>query len=386
MSIVIADGSNKIIINNVTFDEDSNGFLCFEDADDDAIFRYDLSFKLDEVPSDKYTEKIFLFKNDLITNNTLFKIKLKEKPEANKHVGYAFPMSALKDNPDLFSNEHLKKMAFNVIQKLLSEKDLSIKSNHTNYRSDAAYQLSDFYDEDIVIISICDQLVTFENYDFMNYLPSLYKYGFRFAPHYNFATAVSECNVITNKFAEIKSGITLSIPSNQLHLNHFINSLLKNELFLKDNEIARFHLYYQVIEMMMEKVYKNEFNNELIKKFSSLSSFDLKDSQRNMTRESYSLDKLVGSNYTTINSDILEELSVRIEDFLSYVQVALNVNDISSKIYKVRNTLFHGYSKILEKTILDKRKVTDYLKKVNDSFEYLIIDVITTYQDHILKE
>lgn len=382
MPLIIADGSNRITINHVRFDEDFNGFLCYEDLDDDEIFRYDLAFKLDKVPSDDYTEKIYLFKNDLITNNTLFRIKLKEKPDVNKLVGYIFPMSALKDNPELFSNEHLKKMAFNVVRKLLSEIDLSIGSNHSSYRSDAAYELSDFYDEDLVIVAICDQFVTFENYDFMDYLPSLYKYGFRFAPHYNFNPPSSDCNVIINKFTAIHSGITLTIPGNKLHLNHFINSLLRNELFLKDNEIARFHLYYQVIEMMMEKVYKNEFSNELIRKFTSLSSYDLKESQRNMTRESYSLDKLVGTNYTSINSDILEELPIRIEDFLSYVQVPLGVSDISSKIYKVRNTLFHGYSKILEKTSLDKLKINHYLKKVNDSFEYLIIEVITTYKDH----
>ncbi|MNK04083.1 hypothetical protein D3C87_219390 [compost metagenome] len=384
MSLVIAHGTNQIPINHVVFDQVSNDFLCYEDENDDPIFRYTLPFAIAALPSPQFTEKIYLFKNDFVTSNVLLKLKLKEKPDQNKLVGYIFPMSALKDNPGIFPNEHLKSTAFNVILKLLKEQDLSLTANSPIYRTDAAYELTDFYDEDLVVVAVCDQFVTFPDYDFMDYLPALYRYGFRLAPNFNFSPPASDCDVVINNYLGLQAAVNISIPKNQLHLNYFINSLLKNDLFLKDNEVARFHLYYQVVEMMMERVYKNEFKNELIIKFSTLAAYDIKESARDMVKETYSLDKLVGSNYSLINNDILDELHLRIEDLLAYIRITYNSQEISRKIYKVRNVLFHGYSKVLENRHLDKNRINTYLKKVNDSFEYLLIDIVTSYRDHVV--
>jgi hypothetical protein len=383
MSLVISHGSSQLIINHVEFDVASNGFLCYDDKGDDPIFRYDLPYNLADLPNPGLTEKIYLFKNDLITSRRLFKLKLKDKPESNKLVGYIFPLNAFSDNPDIFDNIHLKKLAFNVLQKLLEEKDLSIKAHSPFYRTDAVYTLTDFYDEDLIVIVVCDQLVTFPNYSFEDYLPALYKLGFRIAPNFNFIVPSSNCDTILNNFSLLQATVTVGIPKNRLHLNYFISSLVKNELFLKDNEVARFHLYYQVIEMLMEKVYKNEVNIEVISKFRSLPSFDVKELLRETMKETYSLEKLVGSNYSVIDAEIMEELNFHIDTFLAYVGITYNGKGISSKIYKIRNILFHGYSKILENVLLDKLKVDLHLKKINDSFEYLIFDAITSYKDRI---
>ena len=384
MSLVITNGTNQIPISYVAFDQASNCFLCYEDKNDEPIFRYDLPFTIAALPSAQYTEKIYLFKNDFVTSNVLLKLKLKETPIPKQLVGYIFPLSSLKDNPSIFSNEHLKSTAFNVLYKLLSERDLSLKANSPIYRTDGAYELTDFYDEDLIVVVICDQFVAFPNYSFVDYLPALFKFGFRMAPHYNFNPPPSDCNLILDNYNQLQAAVTISIPKNQLHLNYFINSLLKNDLFLKDNEVARFHLYYQVVEMMMEKVYKNEFKNQIIEKFNTLAAYDIKESSRTLTKETFSLDKLVGTNYSTIDGNILDELRICIESFLAYIGITYNSNEVSAKIYKVRNTLFHGYSKILENSHLDKLRINNHLKKVNDALEYLLIDIVTTYKDHVV--
>jgi len=382
MSLVIANGNNLLTVESVVFDADSNAFFCYEKMDEDPIFTYSLPFIVAELPSNQFTEKIFLFKNDLLASRKLLKIKLKEKPGDNKLVGYVFSLSALIENSDIFDNIHLQKIAFNVLKKLLEEKDLSLRAKTPAYRSDSAYNLCDFYDEDLVVIAVCDQFVEFQNYSFTNYLPALYTYGFRIAPSHNFNPPTSNSQVIIDNFNSLRAAITVSIPKNSLHLNYFIQSLIKNDLFLIDNEVARFHLYYQVIEMMLEKVYKNEIKIGVLSRFASLSSFDIKENLRETMKETYSLDKLTGGNYTKIKSEILEELHLNIDSFLKYVSIEYEAVEISRKIYKVRNLLFHAYSKILENAQLEKNTINARLKNVNDSFEYLLIEIISSYDDY----
>lgn len=383
MSLVIANGNNLLTIKSVVFDANTNTFLCYDKIDEDPIFSYALPFTIAELPSDQFTEKIYLFKNDLLASRKLLKVKIKEKPGDNKLVGYIFSLSALVENSDIFDNIHLQKIAFNVLKKLLEEKDLSLSAKTPQYRTDSTYNLSDFYDEDLVVIAICDQFVEFPSYSFTNYLPELYKYGFRISPNYNFHPPPSSSQVIINNFNSLQAAITLSIPKNNLHLNYFIQSLIKNDLFLSENEVARFHLYYQVIEMMLEKVYKNEIKIDILSKFTSLSSFDIKENLRETMKETYSLDKLTGGNYTKIKQEILEELHLNIDSFFNYVSINFEATEISRKIYKVRNLLFHAYSKILENPKLEKNIINDRLKNVNDSFEYVLIEIISSYKDYV---
>lgn len=382
MSLVITNGTNLLTIKSVVFDADSNAFFCHEKIDEDPIFTYPLPFNIAEQPDDQFTEKIYLFKNNLLASRRLLKLKLKEKPGDNKLVGYIFSLSALIQNSDIFDNIHLQKIAFNVLKKLLEEKDLSLLAATPAYRSDSAYNLSDFYDEELVAIAICDQFVEFQNYSFTNYLPDLYTYGFRIAPSNDFNPPPSSSQLVINNFNSLQSAITVSAPKNNLHLNYFIQSLIKNDLFLNDNEVARFHLYYQVIEMMLEKVYKNEIKIGILSRFASLSSFDIKENLRETMKETYSLDKLTGGNYTEIETEILEELHLNIDSFLKYVSIEFEANEISRKIYKVRNLLFHAYSKILENPKLVKDTINARLKNVNDSFEYLLIEIISSYKDY----
>jgi hypothetical protein len=383
MALRISDGSNQIRINSVAFDNESNSFLCCEEEDSGSVFTFDLPFVLSEMPDPSLTEKIYLFKNHLLNNNRLLKLKIKEKPEQNKLVGYIFSLNAIIENPSIFENVHLQKIAFNVLNKLLKEENISLFANIPAYRTDSSYILTDFYDDDLIVVVVCDQLVSFPNYSFESYLPSLYKLGFRMAPHFNFYPETSDCQSIKNNYDQLVSAVTVSLPKTELYLNYFILSLIKNELFLKENEVARFHIYYQVIEMLLEKVYKNEVKNRVITTFNNLSAFDVKELLRDTMRDIYSLEKLLGTNYSKIENDILDELDLTIDTFLKYIGTLTDTKSTSVKIYKVRNTLFHGYSKILGDPKLDKARVSKFMKAINDSFEYLIIDLIVSYHDHI---
>ena len=132
----------------------------------------------------------------------------------------------------------------------------------------------------------------------------------------------------------------------------------------------------------MEKVFKNEVKNQLISRIGTLSGYDIKEFFRDSMRDSFALRKLLGQHYSGIENEIIEELTINIQDFLNYIGLAFVEEGLPQAIYKIRNILFHGYSKILENNSFDKEYLSRYLKKINDSLEYLVIDLITTYKDH----
>lgn len=380
MPLTIKSGGNEILIRTVTFDEESNSFNCYDSPNEGEIFSHSLPFKLDEFPSPDFTEKLYIFKNSLFTSKRLLKLKLNDKPGSNKLVGYIFQIEDLVSSPEIFENVHLKKIAYNVLLKLLQERDVSLRSNPTQYRQDSNYSLSDFYDSDSVIVVICDQFVSFPGYSFDKYLFDFFKHGFRLAPSYNFYPPSSTCTTVSNNYLQIQAALHLNGITNNLYSNFFIESLIKNVIFFSDNEVARFHLYYQVIEMLMEKVFKNEVNIKIMTNFNDLSSFDIKELFRETMKDSFALNHLLSNNYSGIVNEVLEELKGSIKIFFSYTQNPYETQELSQSVYKIRNVLFHGYSKILENNQLDKVQISIYLKKINDSLEYLIINLISTYK------
>ncbi len=379
MPLTITGGSTNIIISRVEFDTDGNNFLCYEEGEPNAVFSQDLPFVLEEMPSPAFTEKIYFFKNTFYPSGKLLTIEIDERVGNSKTAGIIFSLDDLLNNPDIFENIHVRKVAFNVLKKLLEEKSLSIGSKPVPYRQDSAYTLFDFYDEDTVLVVICDQFVDFANYSFFNYLVSLYKSGFRYSPIGDFYPLPIESAIIQDSFLTLQKRIRLFASKNGLCSNYFIKELLANFIYSsKDNEVARFHLFYQVIEMLMEKVFKREVKEKMDKDFENTSGYDTKDFFREVMRDSYILDKVMSNTYSTIHPQIKEELSDNIDQFLTYTLTGIPDN-FSGKLYKVRNTLFHGYSKVLENDTLDKLTTNSLLKKLNDSFELLIMELIFTY-------
>ncbi|HJP62756.1 MAG TPA: hypothetical protein VJ844_04910 [Mucilaginibacter sp.] len=379
MPLTITGGSTNILIDRVEYDAATNSFLCYENGGTDPVFSQDLPFILEEMPSQAYTEKIYFFKNTFYPSGKILTIEIDERLGSSKTAGVIFTLDDLLNLPEIFDNIHVKKVAFNVLKKLLEEKTLSIDSKPVPYRSDSAYNLFDFYDEDAILIIICDQFVTFNNYNFFNYLTTLYKSGFRYSPFAGFDPAPIESGIVQGNFSALQKRLRLFASKNELSSNYFIKELLTNFIYYsKDNEVGRFHLFYQVVEMLMEKIFKREVKEKMNKDFENASGYDTKDFFREVMRDSYVLDKLIGNTYSAIHPQIKEELSYNIEQFLTYTLTGIPDN-FSGKLYKVRNTLFHGYSKILENDTLNKSITNSRLKKLNDSFELLIMELIFTY-------
>jgi len=381
MALNIIGGNNLITIDEVKFDETNNQFCCYSsDLLTEALFTHELPFVLDEVPSAEFTEKIYFFKNELFQNKKVLSVEMRERSGSNKAVGFIFSLEDLMNSPEIFDTLVLRKIIFNVIKKLLSEETLSIKSKPTSWRQDEDYKLNDFYDSDSLIMVICDQFVNFPNYEFSNYLIKLFKYGFKYCPSHSFFPVPNNLNLVEENYNSLTKRIKLSASANELNKNFFVNQLISNSLYLQNNEVARFHMYYQAIEMLMEVVFKNEIKENIYdKNLDDLTGHGMKDFFREAMRDSSSLEKVIGGKYSDVDTLIKDEFLLRMEEFLSYIKMPVS-ESLPSRLYKVRNTLFHSFNKVLADSTLDKYIVDSHLKKTNDLFEYFVMELIYTFK------
>jgi len=385
MSLIVKGGSKEIEYSNVEFDSASNAFVCStNNSEVQETFVIKLPFKMEVMPDSNFTEKIYCFKNHYHTGEKLIPLEFKESNNEAKRVGYIFSLENLVNNPEIFDNKYLKAIAFNTIKKLLKNEDVSIIAANATFRQDNNYELTDFYDDDLILVPICDNFVRFDNYDFKKYLFDFYIHGYFYCPHVNFYPQQNSSNYIKNKFNSIIVNLHFSAKESEVSNNPFLSAIINNVFHLQNNEVSRFHLYYQVIEMLMEKVFLKEIKKDICDEIPSSTGFDIKDKLREMMKDSFALSLLIGNNYSEIDSDVKEELVDNICSFLNFAKIKYENAEEKKKLnillYKMRNTLFHGFSKVLENGSIDKSDLNLHFKRLNDSFECYIISLIYTFK------
>ena len=136
---------------------------------------------------------------------------------------------------------------------------------------------------------VCDQFVSFAGYHFEKYLIPMFKLGFRYCPHADFYPANESCDLMAENCKQILTKIKLKAIDNQLHTNYFVKELSYNTINQVDNEVARFHLFYQVIEMLMENAFKVEVQQEVCAKLQTMSGHETKDLFRDLMRDNYTV-------------------------------------------------------------------------------------------------
>lgn len=385
MSLIVKGGSKEIEYSSVEFDSESNAFIC--STSNSAIqetFVIKLPFVMEMDPNPDFTEKIYCFKNHYHTGEKLFPVEFRESNNEAKIVGYIFSLENLVNNPEIFNNKYLKVIAFNTIKKLLKNEDISITAGIASYRPDNNYVLTDFYDDDLILVPICDNFVRFDNYDFRKYLYDFYCHGYSYCPHVNFYPQQNSSNYILNKFNSVVTNLHFSAKESIVSNNPFLSAIINNTFHLQNNEVSRFHLYYQVIEMLMEKVFLKEIKKDICDEIPNSTGFDIKDKLREMMKDSFALSLLIGNNYSDIESDVKDELIDNICAFLNFAKIKYETAEEKKKLnillYKMRNTLFHGFSKVLENGSIDKSDLNTHFKHLNDSFECYIISLIYSFK------
>lgn len=332
---------------------------------DNKSFKYDnLEVKcpndLIEVNSNHY--KIFLFKNYHLGNsqNDIWKIKLMS---SNRTCGFLLPITRLDDSELILSDETVSEKTIQAINKYkYACYELLLKNYISNkYKTDnKEIAISDLY-PDFYILILHNQFIG--NFNICNYLPFLYKFGFIYIDFSKINDQLSEFhknkNVLKDKYKDTKT-ITLIQTSSDISKYDYIRNLFEKDLIFVDNNLARFMMLYQIIEIYIENRLEycaQEYLHSYVQKLCNFNDF--KENINNIQSERKRINSLLqlkDSNNNFKNEyKKFESLSCE------------SSNNLGDLLYNLRNKIVHSFHSI---------KKTSLLNNLIVEMEIILVDLL----------
>ena len=322
--------------------------------------------KNEEYPPERYTVLI-LFHNEL-PENYIFQVYEKK---LNRRIGWIFPLQALLSNSHNFANDlHFLRIAYPAFVNLISSE--SITPHKVPKLKDDLCMEDFFSDDSVILILDNEKLKEIDNFKIENYIPNLYKYGY-----FMQSNKIKLNRKVLDEFLDevgstsIRKRINLSPISTSLKEDTFIYQLFKEQLGDEDHFVMRFYLLYQIVELLIRKVFIDQFNKKIVSITPSNEDlFELNKKLQEMTDEKFRINLLL-HQYVQIISPELEELLV------TFLQVTVDKRknyNLAYLLYRVRTFLVHEYRKITpeQKTLMEE---------INFYFERIIIDLLINYKN-----
>lgn len=287
-------------------------------------------------------------------------------------IGWIFPIqSLLSDIHTHATNEHFLKYAFVSFYKLLRgeyfEEDMIIESSSL----EAEMELSDIYNTSLLVLAISIQKTnTIPNFTINNYLHSLYGYKYFYCKSTNDLYSLKLGNVYTVAFSEIR----IKEISPYLKDEIFIQSLYKDHLKESNHPLVQFHLLYQIIELLIEKIYDSEVNITLLSAKEKLKTpHEIRKEIEKISTEEYRIQRLCKVYLTkplAATVDLVNTANLLLKEFNKEKQ------DFADAFYQVRNLLVHNFRGV---TSIDPKFLQ--LKNIIYQFENLLENILTTYKN-----
>ncbi|MEK4090857.1 MULTISPECIES: hypothetical protein [unclassified Viridibacillus] len=340
-------------LNYQEFDKENNQFI-FREKDSDLKIYFNYKLEISEM-KDINDYEIHLFYNKNFAENNIFQVF-----DGDIRLGWLFPLQAIiSQNHDYVSNEYFLNYAYIAFLKLLVESEKWGK--RLIYRDDCNYRLEDLYDIEYthVFVTSNSNTNTIREYNFQNYIPSLYDKGYLSRPGDN------------NKTIDSQNKIKLNKISVDLTEEVFIKYLFNEILVEKIHPLVKFHMLYQVIELLIERI----FNFELKILLDGLSKnekklFQVKEDLGNIANESDRIKKLF-NNYSEFDAS-RDELKDSCNELLDGVGRDRK-NNAAKALYNVRNLYVHDYRSI-------PSEFTMHIDQINILFEKVVIETIHTFK------
>lgn len=430
-------------------DEEDNVIFELTSLSSKGEYRFPTAFSNIDI---RNTAKVFIFKNKHFETRDIIQFRIEKenairsngKPSPDGHIGYFFSLQLLKEdvptikqilkdasnsNPKILSaiNTYLlfavevilknEQGKVSLAPKVLSNNDIEDPGNLT---------INDLYSgEDIVILCINEESLKYsDQFSIDTYLCDLYKYGFYLFTKHGTKIRYNELPIINKNYNDSKTKhIKVTQTSDTIDFqtpNSFYQTLLY-ELIQQDSKFpTSFIIFYQVIELLKDKVLKNEIKY-LPNDNDSKSGYDIRKAvykkMDKLNSDAALVKRLFSSDYSNIDEDNKGFLRGKIETFIKesetsneekvkteltelqdllkhfsankgdefYDTISMEIKGIQQKVvkenfapmlYQLRNIIVHNYSVIFEKKIDES-----LINNIRMSFEYLIIDLLHTYKD-----
>lgn len=393
MPLLISKEDNSTETNSFSFSNtetaEKNYFVFKNDDGSGEEIRVEFPFSFENIPTG-YTVSVYSFKNQYYSQNDLIEVRTNEKESNSGRIGYSFMLRSLLDKENNIFNEHTLPFAYYAYLKMLSG-ECVLKQCIPSKKQDT-YLLSDFYEEDLVLFVLCDQLTNpISEFSFDDYLYYLFTHGFVYVNIKEKQIEFNNLSIIKDNFEVIKRNYhdgrySWRIkPAQRFLRDEIYPAILAKKLITERHYfLSKFHILYQVVEILIAEVLKNEITLTVGNGQTNLSGYKLKEVLSKLATDGYRIAKLFNA-YSKIPSGFDSLMIDKLKEFFDEIQVHLPSdndepisNKLSSLVYKHRNNLVHNY-RIIHK---DTERLDHYLKlleEINSFFEYLVFELLYSF-------
>ena len=303
-----------------------------------------------------YCFEIF-YASALNRENDIFQVYDKQE---DVRLGWIFPIQSLvSDSHDYADNIYFLKYAYVASYLLLNNIAEENKTNSSEF-----LKLTDFYPEGAVIFvmskSNCNRIRQFCIWD---YIADLFGYGYFCVPGF----MDSEKNFHADKRINIRR-ISKDV-TNKIFIEEVFKNLLVQTALLP---LAKFHMLYQVIELLIGDIFSYEFigfSQKIGQDTNNL--FDMKDDLQKITGEKYRVKELFHHTYSNLDSVLKEKLMDACNEILKASDKKVKT-DAGDSLYSVRCLVFHNYGTI-------PSEARNILADINLVFEKIVIELLATF-------
>jgi len=308
--------------------------------------------------------------------NNIYQVNHKKIGKSGSYrIGWIFTIQALLSREhNEANNPHFLKYALVTFEKLLRGELYS--KDHVVYvdNFDGEITLEDLYPPDLAIFTLSKLAFhPINEFDINNYLQSFYILDYLFCQSgqdYQKLAAVGENSL------ELKSSITINEISDDLKDVDYPTDLFTTYLKIDEHPFVQFSLLYQIIELLIEKVYEFEITKHFLDaRIKPYAPHDIKKKMEGLSNMDFRI-KLLFSGYLQRPLSSTKEFENAVHFFLKKfdIEKVESSDSIGMLIYSCRNRIVH-----------DIRKITrsDYtfaeLRQVNKYFAKLIAEVLILF-------
>lgn len=378
--------------------DDSENTICAKSESEEAILKVNLNFDIDNIDEshkkwEGESERILIFRNDFFSQSEIIQIRAKERPNGSGVIGYLFKISALLLPEETFVTEKAKIFALRAIMRLVMN-EASIKAQVPTFNSSGEYYLEDFFDLNLIIGNFYkDFLNAISDLDFhKDYLIPFLTHGFYLIPKANTKFHINHSDYISLNLASlpylsdepIKIFKIIRIPEtvrNEPYIEKYSSSLV-----CKSSDLTiRFHTLYQIVEIFIDNVLKDEITESICGNINSITGTKLKDKISEIANQGYRVKKLFSSKYATFDENLKDDIILNLNYFLTeeitgFESISGSGFNMGTLIYKLRNNIVHNYKFIFEgdEEVIQLRK--DKLIAIIDYFEFVLWNLLISYK------
>lgn len=294
------------------------------------------------------------------------------KAENVGRIGWIFPVQALVSHEHSFAeNIHFQRYCWVTFNQLLRGNLFSTSLVLDINYLEGEVSLVDIYSSQLLILTLSNiKTALIANFTIDSFLPALYVHK------YIFCDDQLEIKNLIKHVSDDASPAKIKIVemSDILRDDVYINALYKVHLKETNHPLVQFHLLYQIIELLITRI----FDCEVIKILNQSESIPHKIAQNlkaitsedNRIKKLYECYLLSNKERNNINIQLVKACNFLLANFNE------EKDHVSDAFYHVRNLVVHRFRDV---TAIDNG--IELLHDINREFEYTLTDILCHYTE-----